>query len=115
MNDFTALLCLAPLAVGVGIPALYVFSLIRNAALKAAKRDLQEQARERALQVREAAALRAAQLHEAKLARENNLVVLQDAKLEIEKLKLKELEYKTRHMNPRLNFEANDYQDPPTS
>lgn len=41
--------------------------------------------------------------------------LLQDAKLRIELLKEKKLEYETRHMNPRLNFEANDYQDPLTS
>lgn len=115
MNILTALFCIAPpLVVGLIIIA-YITQTLQAAALKNAKTTLAEQARERALIVREAAALRAAQLHEAKIARENNLVVLQDLKMDAEKLKIKELEYKTRHMNPRLNFEATDYQDPPTA
>lgn len=98
MNEFFALFCIiAPLIAILPVIAM-VKQNMQAAALEAAKAELKEQARERALAIREAKAIRDAELHNAKLAAEHNKVVLQDAKLEIEALKLRELQFKTRHM-----------------
>lgn len=109
MNEFTVMFCIAPLVVGVGLPFLYVVGYLHNIIAKAAQEDAKAQARERALRIREAKACHDAQLHEAKLAAEHNKVVLQDAKLELELLKIKEQKFKTRHMR-EVPFEPVGYE-----
>lgn len=109
MNEFTVLFCILPVMVGVGLPFLYVVGYLNNILAKAAQENAKEQARERALRIREAKAARDLELHQAKLAAEHNKVVLQDIKLEIEKLKAKELQFKTRHMR-EVPFEVTGYE-----
>lgn len=109
MNEFTLLFCWLPIAMAVGIvslPILGVLSKLSSARAKQAETQARADARERALKIKEGDAERKAALHEAKMAVENNKAVLQDIKIEAEKLRLLKLEREARISDPD-SFKAN--------
>lgn len=89
MNPIEFLFCWAPIGMGVIVPAIYLLSLAMAHKAKADEHRARAQAQARTLELRQADADRRAQLHEARIARENNAVVLQEAKLELEQLKIR--------------------------
>lgn len=111
MNPFEILLCWGPLALGLGLPALVFLSRIVTAFLRNQAARERDRERWRLLAIKEGDALRRAQLQEMRIAKQSNDVVIQDAKLELLQLKIREQkrEQKLRGMdNP--DFEPLDPQ-----
>lgn len=114
-NPYTYLFCIIPLAIALAGPLLTILSVAGRMSAARAK----ENERARLLAIREDAArlkreanLRSMELHETKLANVNNTVVLQEMKLEIERVKLETarlaLEKLQREINPPV-METSNY------
>lgn len=111
MNIFEFIFCGVPLGV-VGLVCLMFLQQIAHIRGKAAAEQEKREQRARALQLKEDAAELRRQLHEAKLAEAYNKVVLQDSRIELEQLKIRQIK-RNQGLLTEQTFEAKDY--PPHS
>lgn len=93
----------------IAAPFILIFLMIatraQDAQIKINAREERATIAQHNLKIRQADADRRAQLHQAKIERESNAIVLQDLKIETERLKLAALE---KEVNPPA-FDVKDY------